>query len=81
MNAQQKLLEYAKANNNMTDRTDESWLGQAIVEGITKSRGVGSRIVVNIKRSGKKITVTETAIDQTPDGEKRISKDVLVVEL
>lgn len=67
MNAQQKMIEYAKSRMSADSTlTPEQWCGKMISEGIVISREVDDIVVARAKREGKTIVITETAKTQRP---------------
>ena len=72
MNAQTKLIEYGselknKSNTALKDMTPEEIIGQAFIEGICIRRDGSSRTIVNVTRTGKTITATETVISKVSE--------------
>ena len=64
MNAQEKLLEYAKKNNSGTVYTDEQFCGKMATEGIVISRTSMTKTIARMSREGRTITVTETLVTE-----------------
>lgn len=65
MNAQEKLLGYAREHNDNPNMTPEQFCGQMVTEGIVIDRTPGSMTVARMKREGQTIIVTETVKSET----------------
>ena len=60
MDAQAKVLEYAKQHNSWTGQfTDEQLAGKMIAEGVVINRTSNSKTFARIARQGNEIIITE----------------------
>lgn len=78
MNAQQKMIEYAKSKMNQNSPlTPEQWCGKMITEGIRCNDGNVARAT----REGKTIIITETAEVEKLHGIEKITTEVMRISL
>ena len=81
MNAQDKVIEYARKHNRFTHLTDEQFVGAMHLEGICIEQRGGENVIANLRREGREIIITETTTTPTIDGEKSETVEVLRVEI
>lgn len=82
MNAKQMLLDYAGKKNNSKVLTDDQFIGKAITEGVRiADTPEGHIVVVNIKREGKTIIVTETTKIDAPNGKQTSTVEIFRVNV
>lgn len=82
MNAQEMLLDYASKNNNHSSLTAQQFIGQAINEGVriqdTPSGGI---VIVNVRREGKTIILSETVKEDVIEGKKVTTTEIFRVNV
>ncbi|CAK0756348.1 hypothetical protein CCP3SC15_2150008 [Gammaproteobacteria bacterium] len=72
MNAQETLIKYGselkeKSNTELKNWTPQEIMGKAMIDGICYYRTPAYRMVCNLSKSGKVITITETKIYEVND--------------
>jgi len=67
MNAQEKVLEYARKHNDsqFDTMTDQELAGQMMMEGVVINRTSNSKTIARIARVGNQIVITETTQTKT----------------
>lgn len=82
MNAQQKMIQYAKSKmSNSSTLTPEQWCGKMITDGIVIERMGGDMVVANAKRQGKTIIITETTKIEKLNGIEEATVEVMRINL
>ena len=84
MNAQEKVLEYAKKNNETQHLTDEQFVGQMTIKGIVIHRAPGTITIAKANREENTIIVTETVrrdVHEVIDGKIKTTQEEEVTEV
>ena len=84
MNAQEKLLEYAKKNNSAATVTNEEFCGKMMLEGAVINRTPMTKTIARMSREGRTITVTETLVTKDtfdPNKTTEHTTEVMRVEI
>ena len=81
MTPQEKMIEYAKKNNDQKVYTHEQFIGKMIAEGIVINRTPTSMTVANAKREGLTITITETVQKETANPGEIIEETTTVMTI
>ena len=78
MNAQQKMVEYAKSKMNQNSTlTPEQWCGKMITEGVR----CNDETIARASREGKTIIITETTRIEKLHGIEEVTAEVMRINL